>query len=58
MGPGYEAPLRWNGELTDGVVEVTGELRVDPLKEFERIMTEHALAAYITAALSRPCFDG
>ena len=40
VGPGYEAPFRWNGELTDVVVEVTGEPRVDPLKEFERIMTE------------------
>jgi arylsulfatase len=40
VGPGYEAPFRWNSELRDVVVEVTGEPRVDPLKEFERIMTE------------------
>jgi arylsulfatase A-like enzyme len=40
VGPGYEAPFRWNGQLADVVVEVTGEPRVDPLKEFERIMTE------------------
>jgi arylsulfatase len=40
VGPGYEAPFRWNSQLTDVLVEVTGEPRVDPLKEFERIMTE------------------
>ncbi len=40
VGPGYDAPFRWNSELHDVVVEVTGEPRVDPLKEFERIMTE------------------
>jgi arylsulfatase len=40
VGPGYDAPFRWNGELTEVVVEVTGAPRVDPLKEFERIMTE------------------
>jgi arylsulfatase len=40
VGPAYEAPFRWNSQLTHVVVEVTGEPRVDPLKEFERIMTE------------------
>jgi arylsulfatase len=40
VGKGYDAPFRWNGELVEVVVEVTGEPRVDPLKEFERIMTE------------------
>ncbi len=40
VGNGYDAPFRWNSELHDVVVEVTGEPRVDPLKEFERIMTE------------------
>ena len=40
VGPGYDAPFRWNAGLTEVVVEVTGEPRVDPLKEFERIMTE------------------
>jgi arylsulfatase len=40
VGEGYDAPFRFNGALTDVVVEVTGEPRVDPLKEFERIMTE------------------
>jgi hypothetical protein len=40
VGPGYDAPFRWNSALTDVVVEVTGAPRVDPLKEFERIMTE------------------
>ena len=40
VGLGYDAPFRWNSELHDVVVEVTGEPRVDPLKEFERIMTE------------------
>ena len=40
MGAGYDAPFRWNSGLTEVVVEVTGEPRVDPLKEFERIMTE------------------
>jgi arylsulfatase len=40
VGLGYDAPFRWNSELRDVVVEVTGEPRVDPLKEFERIMTE------------------
>jgi arylsulfatase len=40
VGPGYDAPFRWSGELSEVVVEVTGAPRVDPLKEFERIMTE------------------
>ncbi len=40
IGLGYDAPFRWNAGLTEVVVEVTGEPRVDPLKEFERIMTE------------------
>ncbi len=40
VGAGYDAPFRWNSGLTEVVVEVTGEPRVDPLKEFERIMTE------------------
>jgi hypothetical protein len=40
VGPGDDAPFRWNHELTDVVVEVTGEPRVDPLEEFERITTE------------------
>jgi arylsulfatase len=40
VGPGYDAPFRWNSELTEVVVDVTGPPRVDPLKEFERIMTE------------------
>jgi arylsulfatase len=40
VGEGYDAPFRWNGDLVEVVVEVTGEPRVDPLKEFERIMTE------------------
>ena len=40
VGDGYDAPFRCNGALTECVVEVTGEPRVDPLKEFERIMTE------------------
>jgi arylsulfatase A-like enzyme len=40
VGAGYDAPFRWNSTLHAVVVEVTGEPRVDPLKEFERIMTE------------------
>jgi arylsulfatase len=40
VGPGYDAPFRWNCGLDEVVVVVTGEARVDPLKEFERIMTE------------------
>ena len=40
VGHGYTAPFRFNGELTEVVVVVTGEPRVDPLKEFERIMSE------------------
>jgi arylsulfatase len=40
VGFGYDAPFRFGGELTEVVVVVTGEPRVDPLKEFERIMSE------------------
>jgi arylsulfatase A-like enzyme len=40
VGEGYDAPFRFNGELTEVLVEVTGAPRVDPLKEFERIMSE------------------
>jgi hypothetical protein len=40
VGEGYDPPFRWSGELSEVVVEVSGEPRVDPLKEFERIMTE------------------
>jgi len=40
VGDGYTAPFRFNGALTEVVVVVTGEPRVDPLKEFERIMSE------------------
>ncbi len=40
VGDGYEAPFRFNAELIEVRVEVTGAPRVDPLKEFERIMSE------------------
>jgi arylsulfatase len=40
VGNGYTAPFRFTGEITEVVVVVTGEPRVDPLKEFERIMSE------------------
>jgi arylsulfatase len=40
VGSGYTAPFRFNGDLTEVVVVVSGEPRVDPLKEFERIMSE------------------
>jgi arylsulfatase A-like enzyme len=40
VGEGYEAPFRFNGEISSAVVEVTGPVVRDPLAEVAAILSE------------------